>query len=758
MKRKQTVAIITAMIIVPGIAACESGNVSAEQENKEQTEIESTLNISNNDEITWSYDSQSDSWTMSVTCAVANPELPDYQGVSVNVPGAYVKGIDTDGDGTEDITGKTYSEEVNGQLVIDDSVQITNENGQTYTASTAPVIINTGAAGYSAQKNQKASSGNAAYGYINVACGNRGKQSTATDENGEEYYTGDAPLCLVDQKNAIRFVKYNIILGNLPGNTEYFVSTGGSGGGAHAAMVAATSGNSDYFPYEAEAGAVGIYQNEDGTYSETIGSEDTEISDGVWGCVAYSAITSLQEADMAMAFEYDLDTNYEFNTDFQKKLAEYLSQEYMEYINDQNLSVSESAVDIDINGDGDKDDVVDLTIEYDAEKYADTNGYGGTYLTLYLKEFEKNLEWYLENLDYADNWTWFDSDGKALSDESVSQMTTEEKAQAFLEGRYAKGESGQNAGPGGMPGGDRPDEMPEDGVPDGNGPDGNAVMGEKPDGIPDGAPDGNRPDGAMSEGKTPDENKQGDGLVTSGMGDEVGTPDAGTTQSADSKTDSSNYSSYEEMLESYESDIASIEDGDKYGNNIVDLYNPINYIGDEDTESPTWTRIVMGASEGDMSLFASMNMQIAWLNSGTDAKLEWQWDGGHVPSEIFGESLALYVDEMYGKYVEGAAEVTKAEAQAQTQNGTATEATGTDISSWVSYENGEVNFALKDAASYRTKGASKAIPGFDVMDYGQETYEFGSSTQDARHYDKYVLKVLQENAEILKELFNFKEK
>lgn len=673
MKRKQITAMITTMTMVLGITACGAGNVSAEQENKEQTEIESILNISNNDEITWSYDSQSDSWTMSVTCAVANPELPDYQGVSVNVPGAYVKGIDTDGDGTEDVTGKTYSEEVNGQLVIDDSAKITNANGQTYTASTAPVIINTGAAGYSAQENQKASSGNAAYGYINVACGNRGKQSTATDENGEEYYTGDAPLCLVDQKNAIRFVKYNIILGNLPGNTEYFVSTGGSGGGAHAAMVAATSDNSDYFPYEVEAGAVGIYQNEDGTYSETIGSENTEISDGVWGCVAYSAITSLQEADMAMAFEYYLDTDYEFNTDFQKKLAECLSKEYMEYINDQNLSVSESAVDIDINGDGDKDDVVDLTIEYDVEKYADTNGYGGTYLTLYLKEFEKNLEWYLENLDYADDWTWFDSDGNALSDESVSQMTTEEKAQAFLEGRYAKGESGQNAGPG-------------DGMPDGNGPDGN------------------------------------------------------------------------EMVESYESDIASIEDGDKYGNNIVDLYNPINYIGDEDTESPTWTRIVMGASEGDMSLFASMNMQIAWLNSGTDAKLEWQWDGGHVPSEILGESLALYVDEMYGQYVEGAVEVTKAAAQTQTENGTATEATGTNISSWVSYENGEVNFTLKDAASYRTKGASKATPGFDVMDYGQETYEFGSSTQDARHFDKYVLKVLQENAETLSELFNSEEK
>lgn len=712
MKRKQITAVITAMSMIMGMTIYGTGSVAAAQvDNEERTEIESTLNLANNKEITWSYDSQSDSWTMSVTSAVAKPELPDYQGVSLNVPGAYVKGIDTDGDGTEDVTAQSYSEEINGQLVIDEAAEITNANGQTYTAKTAPVIINTGAAGYSAQENQKASSSNAAYGYINVACGNRGKQSTATDEDGNEYYTGDAPLCLVDQKNAIRFVKYNIVLGNLPGNTEYFVSTGGSGGGAHAAMVAATSDNSDYFPYEVEAGAAGIYQNEDGTYSEVLESEEAngvEISDGVWGCVAYSAITSLQEADMAMAFEYYLDIDYEFNTDFQKKMAEYLSEEYMDYINEQNLSVSESAEDIDINEDEDKDDVVDLTIEYDAEKYADTNGYGGTYLTLYLKEFEQNLQWYLENLDYADDWTWFDSDGNALSDEDVAQMTTEEKAQAFLEGRYAKGESGDNAGPGG-------------GMPGGPMEDGNKPNGEKPSEMPDGeAPNGEKPDD----------------LVTSGMGDEVGTPDAGTTQSAGNKTDSSNYSSYEEMLESYESDITSIEDGDKYGNNIVDLYNPINYIGDEDTENPTWTRIVMGASEGDMSLFASMNMQIAWLNNGTDAKLEWQWDGGHVPSEIFGESLSLYIDEMYGKYVEGAAEVTKTAAQTQTENGTATEATGTDISSWASYQDGNAVFSLADAVSYRTKGANKAIPGFDVMDYGQETYEFGSTNQDARHFDK----------------------
>lgn len=52
MKRKQIAAVITAMTIVLGITAYGAGNVSAEQKNKEQTAIESTLNISNNDEIT----------------------------------------------------------------------------------------------------------------------------------------------------------------------------------------------------------------------------------------------------------------------------------------------------------------------------------------------------------------------------------------------------------------------------------------------------------------------------------------------------------------------------------------------------------------------------------------------------------------------------------------------------------------------------------------------------------------------------------
>ncbi len=323
---------------------------------------------------------------------------------------------------------------------------------------------------------------------------------------------------------------------------------------------------------------------------------------------------------MAQAFEYYLNPDFNYNTSFQAQLAEYLSAEYMEYINDQNLSVEESAVGFDLNGDGDYDDTIALTIEYDLEKYPETNGYYGTYLELYLAEFTENLQWYLDNLDYADGWTWFAEDGQ--QSDTVSEMF---------------GEDIRNGG-----------------------------------------------------------------------------PDADSSAAAGSNVDSSNYATYEEMVEAYAADIAEIEAGDKYGNNIVSLYNPLEYIGADDTDDPVWTRVVMGAAEGDQSMFASLNLEIAWLSAGVDCEIEWQWDAGHVPSEIFGESLALTVDEKYGTYV-SSVETTKEAATVQTVNGTAEQATGTDISSWVD-----------------------------------------DSDSDARHWDKFLLNIFEneEYAGVLSGLFN----
>lgn len=734
MDLKKITTLLLSLSLAAGLCACgqeasgteveETASAVADAEKKAY--IEETLNLANNADLTWTYSADTDAWVMSIVSAVAYPELPDQQGVSVCVPGAYVTGIDTDGNGAADVTSADAGEEaVSGSLVIDYEAEITSTNGQTYTAAIAPVILNTGAAGYSSQNNALASTTYAADGYINVSCGNRGKQDTATDEDGNTYYIGDAPSCLVDQKNAARFVKYNILLGNLPGSVDYMVSTGGSGGGAHAVMFAATSNNPDFYDYEIAAGAVGVYYTEDGGYSTavTIDGTDYEISDGAWGCIAYSPITSLAEADMAMAFEYDLDADYDFSTAFQAQLAEYLSTAYMEYINEQNLSVNEADVGFDLNDDGDLEDTIALTIEYAPEAYPETNGYYGTYLDLYLAEFQQNLQWYVDSLDYAEGWTWFDADGNALSDEEVASMTSAEKAQAFLEGRYAKGSTGgMGGGRGGM----------MDGGP-------GDAMGE----LPDGELPADLEDGQMGRGAGGGNNE----MI-------VGTPDAGTTQAAGSSVDSNNYATYEEMVEAYRADIESLEAGDAYGNNLVELYNPLNYIGADGAANPTWVRMVCGAAEGDISMLNSLNLQIAMLNSGIDAEIEWQWDGGHVPSEVLGDSFSLYVDQMYGKYVDGAATITKAAAEAQTTNGTATEATGTDLTGWVSYENGKVSFSLADAAAYRTAGASKAMPGFDVIDYGQEDYVFGSSEQDARHWDSVLLEIFETYTDTLTPLFN----
>ena len=428
------------LALVMALTGCAAVAETGEASDKEA--IEYALNLKNMDQ-EWSYSASSDAWTLSIVTAVTNPVIADKEGVSVCVPGAYVTGVDTDGDGAADVTAENYSESVKGSLVIDYEASVTSTNGQIYTAATAPVILNTGAAGYGSSTNTTASATYAAEGYINVACGNRGKQDSYTDETGATVYTGDAPSCLVDQKAAARFVKFNILLGNLPGSVDYWVSTGGSGGGAHAAMFAATSNHPDFYDYQIAVGAVGVYANGDGTYctTVTINGGEVELSDGAWGCVAYSAITSLYEADMAMAFEYTLDTGYSFNTEFQRELAGILSHEYMEYINGQNLTVDEAKIGFDLDGDGALNSTVSLTIEYDTEKYADTNGYGGTYMDLYLAEFMENLQWYVDSLSYAEGWSWFDADGAAMTDEVVASMTSLDRATAFIEGRYAKASS-----------------------------------------------------------------------------------------------------------------------------------------------------------------------------------------------------------------------------------------------------------------------------------------------------------------------------
>jgi len=142
----------------------DNDGAEIEAASSDQAYLETTLNLANNEDQEWTYVQDADAWVLSVVSAVAYPELPDQQGVSVSVPGAYVTGIDTDGDGAPDVTAEDYVDAVKGSLVIDYEAQVTSTHGQVYTAATAPVIINTGAAGYGSQYNETASTGYACEG------------------------------------------------------------------------------------------------------------------------------------------------------------------------------------------------------------------------------------------------------------------------------------------------------------------------------------------------------------------------------------------------------------------------------------------------------------------------------------------------------------------------------------------------------------------------------------------------------------------
>ena len=354
----------------------------------EPEEVETLLDLQNAIEGgTYSWKAGSSVYTISCVTASANPELEDYQGLSIAIPAAYISGIAED-----------------GSLIIDWEAEITSPNGAVYTAATAPIVINTGAAGYSASTTGNAGGTYASYGYINVACGNRGKNNVCTDAEGNTYYTGDAPYCLVDQKAVVRWLKYNISLGNICGSADRIVSTGGSGGGAHSLMLAATGNHPDFYPYLQESGAVGAYYDADSdSYYATI-------SDAIWGCCPYSPITNLAEADMAYEWESLISLtalDYIEASDFKRALSSYLAEEYIDYVNALGLVY-------DLDGDGVAEE---MTLSDD--------GLSGTYVDFMVAQAESDLVWFLEHIESVTlSVDWQNQNG-------------ESKAEAYFYGHYA---------------------------------------------------------------------------------------------------------------------------------------------------------------------------------------------------------------------------------------------------------------------------------------------------------------------------------
>ena len=97
MRRFLACLMALAVLLTSAISFAEETDASDKQA------IEYALNLANNPDQEWSYNASADAWTLSVVTAVLYPVIENEEGVSVCVPGAYVSGIDTDGDGTADL-------------------------------------------------------------------------------------------------------------------------------------------------------------------------------------------------------------------------------------------------------------------------------------------------------------------------------------------------------------------------------------------------------------------------------------------------------------------------------------------------------------------------------------------------------------------------------------------------------------------------------------------------------------------------------
>ena len=576
-------------------------------------QIASVLDLDNM-EYTWTLSGEGDRayYMLSPIVEVAKPEMAAYQGLSVAIPAYYVKGMNAD-----------------GSLEFDYDYQFTNPNGVTYTAATAPIIINTGAAGYSAGTTGRAGGSYVSYGYINVACGNRGKSLSTVNAAGEKYYCGDAPYCLVDQKSCVRWLKYNIALGNVCGDADRMVSTGGSGGGAHSMMLAATGNNPDFYPYLEESGAVMRYTDAFGNV--------VEISDAIWGACPYSAITNLEEANMAYEFEGGLakdDSIITRYSPFRQILSQGEAEEYMYYINGLNLTY-------DINGDGVREA---LTIEYDAA----TDTWSGTYIELMEQVAEEQLEWYINHIP-DDEYEW------------AYSFPGERNGEAYLKGDYIAKASGEMSG---EPSGETEGYASEadDSVKTGTGKDLTEWVTYWVNENGEFEVDFDVADFMVYRGRSKTNPSfddldlgQAENQVFGDFDQDFKHWDIHVLNAFDAYYDelaaaydgeASSYATFDEMYAAYKADIQSMQAGDKFGNNIVRLYNPMNYILDPRTELPAWVHNCHGSADTDSSVLISMNDGIALDMMGVNSFFAWSWDDPHVAGNPVGTTMPGYIDAM----------------------------------------------------------------------------------------------------------------
>ena len=252
------------------------------------------------DKSNWSFDSTNGVYYQIGVVYCTNTTNTDYQSFGIYVPKEYL---------TCTQSGEKYNCEINS-----------SGKKESFTASTAPIVMPVETPGYSAMKAPTTYEYNTVSefikkGIIYLYAGCRGRYETSTN------FTSGAPWAVVDLKTAIRYVRYNKKL--IPGDKDKIYTFGMSGGGAQSCLMGVT-GNSELFTKYLEANGAAMKD-----------SEGKDIKDNVKGSQCWCPITNLDTADEA--YEWNMGQYYSTGTraegTFTKLLSDDLAAEYVKYIN-----------------------------------------------------------------------------------------------------------------------------------------------------------------------------------------------------------------------------------------------------------------------------------------------------------------------------------------------------------------------------------------------------------------------------------------
>ncbi|WP_416961482.1 esterase [Streptomyces sp. Agncl-13] len=285
-----------------GVAEGTTGTAFAATSSSGSTSSASSAYSLEFDATAWSYDSTNDVYYQIGKVYVGNPAAPDYENLSIYVPGAYLTA-------TANSDGTTYTAKANPKGTVG-----------AYSGRTAPIVIPVNTPGYAQQAPATSYSYSSVSAYLEAGLvyvwpGLRGRDSSTSTRSDA------APWGVTDVKAAVRFLRYNRSV--LPGSTEDIVLFGMSGGGAQD-TVAGVSGDSPLFD----------------PYLRTIGAamEDAQgrpLSDAVAGVMAWCPITNLAEANLS--YEWNMgqfaSTGTRASTTWSSAYSADLAKAWPKYLN-----------------------------------------------------------------------------------------------------------------------------------------------------------------------------------------------------------------------------------------------------------------------------------------------------------------------------------------------------------------------------------------------------------------------------------------